>query len=77
MILLTTFPRQVAPANCDIKEVYGSDGEISGNQIGKGLESPDKEFELNLEGTGEPVKVLEREGLFIRFAFRNSRYDPL
>lgn len=41
---------------------------ISGNQIGKGLENQDEEFELNAGGTGEPLMVLEREGKFIKFA---------
>lgn len=32
------------------------------------LENQDEEFELNVGGTGEPLKVLEREGKFIKFA---------
>lgn len=35
----------------------------------KGLESQDEEFELNSGGTGEPLKVLEREGCLSGFHF--------
>lgn len=43
-------------------------GKISDNQIGKGLENQNEELELNAGGTGEPLKVLERKGKFIKFA---------
>lgn len=67
----------MVPVDCNVKGTYGCSGKISSTQIGKVLENQDEEIELNPGGTGEPLKVLEREGEFIRFVLWRSTYDPL
>lgn len=68
LYLTLLLPQQVVPVDCDVKVIDVCNGKISGNQIGKGLENQNEEFELNAGGTGEPLKVLEREGKLIKFA---------
>lgn len=62
------FLQQVVPVDCDVKVIDVYNGKISGTQIGKSLENQNEEFEPNVGGTEEPLKVLERKGKFIKFA---------
>lgn len=56
-----------------MKEVFEYGRKISGNQVGKDLDRPDKEFELS---SGDNAGATEREELLIRFALWKSRYHP-
>lgn len=70
------FLQQVVPVDYNVKDIYGCSRKISSTQIGKILESQDAEIELNSGGTGELLKVLGKEGEFIRLVdtIRYERY---